>query len=339
MIWSPRISTRAGGRAAKVPAVSATRAPIAAGSPPFSRRLIRRSPGAVVTVTAAWLARGGGASARVTAAGPYASATNRRAASRSPRASAAVARSRVTACANASGGRGLAGRVQSRDAGEVLCGGCLVAACPGGLGQLSIERRQRSSGGWRPCCRARWRPPTRPRLIAGRRCPFRCPTGRRAPIRSPPTAGGWRSARLVRPARARPGPPGVQRSRSGSCGRRSRRRHRFFNYYTTLLITPMFIFSGVFYPVATLPAIAQVVVNILPLSHAIALIRPLVAGQPLTEPALHLAVLFAYAVAGYVAASFFIRRRLISRRPALPATVSGSGGCGACCSRSRRRRR
>ncbi len=85
----------------------------------------------------------------------------------------------------------------------------------------------------------------------------------------------------------------------------------FFNYYTTLLITPMFIFSGVFYPVATLPAVAQVVVNILPLSHAIALIRPLVAGQPLADPGLHIAVLLGYAVVGYVAASIFIRRRLI----------------------------
>ena len=85
----------------------------------------------------------------------------------------------------------------------------------------------------------------------------------------------------------------------------------FFNYYTTLLITPMFIFSGVFYPVATLPAAAQAIVHVLPLSHAIALIRPLVAGQPLVDPVLHLAVLLGYAAVGYVAATVFIRRRLI----------------------------
>ena len=85
----------------------------------------------------------------------------------------------------------------------------------------------------------------------------------------------------------------------------------FFNYYATLLITPMFIFSGVFYPVSALPAFAQVVVNILPLSHAIALVRPLVAGQAVTAPALHLAVLLAYALIGYLAATIFIRRRLI----------------------------
>jgi len=85
----------------------------------------------------------------------------------------------------------------------------------------------------------------------------------------------------------------------------------FFNYYTTLLITPMFIFSGVFYPVATLPPIAQSIVGILPLSHAIALIRPLVAGQAMTDPGLHIGVLLVYAVVGYGAATIFIRRRLI----------------------------
>jgi lipooligosaccharide transport system permease protein len=86
----------------------------------------------------------------------------------------------------------------------------------------------------------------------------------------------------------------------------------FFSYYVTLLITPMFIFSGVFYPISTLPAFAQTIVQVLPLSHAIALIRPLVAGQGVDQPLLHVAVLVAYAVIGYLAASVFIRRRLIT---------------------------
>lgn len=85
----------------------------------------------------------------------------------------------------------------------------------------------------------------------------------------------------------------------------------FFSYYVTLLITPMFIFSGVFYPISTLPAVAQTIVNILPLSHAIALIRPMVAGQPAENVAVHLAVIVSYAVVGYMAATIFIRRRLI----------------------------
>ncbi len=85
----------------------------------------------------------------------------------------------------------------------------------------------------------------------------------------------------------------------------------FFNYYVTLLITPMFIFSGVFYPIGTLPGFAQTIVHVLPLSHAVALIRPLVAGQPLEQLFLHVGVLLAYAGAGYLAATIFIRRRLI----------------------------
>ncbi len=85
----------------------------------------------------------------------------------------------------------------------------------------------------------------------------------------------------------------------------------FFNYYVTLLITPMFIFSGVFYPITTLPDAAQAIVQALPLAHAVALIRPLVAGQPLEQPLLHVAVLLAYAGVGYLAAAAFVRRRLI----------------------------
>jgi lipooligosaccharide transport system permease protein len=79
----------------------------------------------------------------------------------------------------------------------------------------------------------------------------------------------------------------------------------------TLLITPMFIFSGLFYPVETLPEVAQVLVSVLPLSHAIALVRPLVSGQPLVAFWPHVTVLLAYAVGGYLAATIFIRRRLI----------------------------
>ena len=90
------------------------------------------------------------------------------------------------------------------------------------------------------------------------------------------------------------------------------RSYDFFNYYVTTVMTPMFIFCGVFYPIRTLPDVAQVIVQILPLTHAVALVRPLVAGQEVTQPALHTAVLLAYAVVGYIAATFFVKRRLIT---------------------------
>ena len=85
----------------------------------------------------------------------------------------------------------------------------------------------------------------------------------------------------------------------------------FFNYYFTLAITPMFILCGVFYPVDALPEPLQAFVQLLPLTHAVALVRPLVAGQPLSDVPLHLVVLFAYAVIGYYIAVVFARRRLV----------------------------
>jgi lipooligosaccharide transport system permease protein len=49
----------------------------------------------------------------------------------------------------------------------------------------------------------------------------------------------------------------------------------------------------------------------LPLTHAVDLVRPLIAGQPVTHVTLHLAVLAAYAVTGFAIAAVLIRRRLL----------------------------
>jgi lipooligosaccharide transport system permease protein len=84
----------------------------------------------------------------------------------------------------------------------------------------------------------------------------------------------------------------------------------FFNYYVTLVLTPMFILSGVFYPVTSLPVALQAFVQVLPLTHAVELVRPLVAGLPPTGVALHLGVLAAYGAVGYAIAVVLTRRRL-----------------------------
>ncbi len=85
----------------------------------------------------------------------------------------------------------------------------------------------------------------------------------------------------------------------------------FFNYYFVLVITPMFIVSGVFYPVTTLPELMQTAVQFLPLPHAVALARPLVTGQELINPLLHLAVLAAYAIISYYIAVVMVRKKLL----------------------------
>ena len=89
------------------------------------------------------------------------------------------------------------------------------------------------------------------------------------------------------------------------------RSYDFFAYYVTLVITPMYIFCGVFYPTDALPGIAQSFVDLLPLTHAVGLIRPLAAGQLPAEFALHVGVLTAYAVIGFYFAVVLVRRRLI----------------------------
>ena len=85
----------------------------------------------------------------------------------------------------------------------------------------------------------------------------------------------------------------------------------FFSYYFVLVVTPMFILCGVFYPVETLPEAVRGAVYLLPLTHAVHLTRGLVAGAELTQPLLHLAVLVGYALVSYVIAAILVRRKLM----------------------------
>ena len=85
----------------------------------------------------------------------------------------------------------------------------------------------------------------------------------------------------------------------------------FFMYYFTLVITPMTLVSGVFFPVSQLPGPLQAVAQVLPLTHAIDLVRPLMSGALPTGIPLHLAVLVAYAVTALYVALVLTRRRLM----------------------------
>lgn len=87
--------------------------------------------------------------------------------------------------------------------------------------------------------------------------------------------------------------------------------YAFFSYYTTLVMMPLMLLSGVFYPLHALPELVQTVLYALPLIHAVQLVRPLMAGLPVTDIALHLGVLVAYGIVGYWIALRLIRRRLL----------------------------
>ncbi len=85
----------------------------------------------------------------------------------------------------------------------------------------------------------------------------------------------------------------------------------FFLYYFTLIVTPMFLFSGVFFPVASLPAAIQWLVWGLPLSHAVALVRPLMTGLPAGAVWPHFIVLGFYIAILFYLAVVCARRKMI----------------------------
>ena len=74
----------------------------------------------------------------------------------------------------------------------------------------------------------------------------------------------------------------------------------------------MAFLSGVFFPLAQLPAWLQAVAQALPLTHALALARPLLLGQTPAAPLLNIAVLLGYAVAGAYVATVLTRKRLLT---------------------------
>ncbi|MCC7114393.1 MAG: ABC transporter permease [Burkholderiales bacterium] len=85
----------------------------------------------------------------------------------------------------------------------------------------------------------------------------------------------------------------------------------FFTYFFTLVMTPMLLLSGVYFPVDQLPAALAAVAQALPLSHAIALARPLMRGEVPAAIAQHLLVIVAFASVAYYVALVLVRRRLL----------------------------
>ena len=86
----------------------------------------------------------------------------------------------------------------------------------------------------------------------------------------------------------------------------------FFMYYFTLVVTPMMLTCGVFFPRDQLPAWLQDVAAALPLTHAVAIARPLMNGAVPDGAPVHLLVLAAYAVSSCYGAVVLARRRLLT---------------------------
>jgi lipooligosaccharide transport system permease protein len=85
----------------------------------------------------------------------------------------------------------------------------------------------------------------------------------------------------------------------------------FFMYYFILAITPMMLASGVFFPLDQLPSWLQAAAFVLPLTHAVALVRPLMTGGVPQSISARVVVMVVYAVASRYIALVPARRRLL----------------------------
>ena len=77
------------------------------------------------------------------------------------------------------------------------------------------------------------------------------------------------------------------------------------------LILPMFLFSGTFFPISTLPRPLEIVAWFTPLWHGVTLCRDLTLGHVVADDLLHVAYLLAIVTVGLVAARFTYSKRLV----------------------------
>jgi len=98
----------------------------------------------------------------------------------------------------------------------------------------------------------------------------------------------------------------------GLCATAHAKSWEFFSYFFTFWVTPMFIFSGVFFGIDRFPDYVQPIAWVLPMTHVIEVVRPLTAGQPqsLAMAFLHIGYVAALAAAAFALAYRRLRIRL-----------------------------
>jgi lipooligosaccharide transport system permease protein len=89
------------------------------------------------------------------------------------------------------------------------------------------------------------------------------------------------------------------------------RGYDVFNYYFTLVIAPMYLFGGVFFPLEEMPAWVRTGALAVPLTHVVRLSRALVRGTLSMTLAVHVVAVLVFLVIAAFLAVRVLRRRII----------------------------
>ncbi|NJK89909.1 MAG: ABC transporter permease [Myxococcales bacterium] len=85
----------------------------------------------------------------------------------------------------------------------------------------------------------------------------------------------------------------------------------FFTYYFTIILSPLLLLSGAWYPLEGLPWALRMLSSLSPLTHAVRPMRDMMLGTPGASTVLSVSILFAYVFVFTIAATWVIRRRLV----------------------------
>ncbi len=85
----------------------------------------------------------------------------------------------------------------------------------------------------------------------------------------------------------------------------------FFSYYFTIAISTMFLFSGVFYPVSSLPYFVKYFVYLMPLYYTVGIMRLLDEGKLYPVIFVYFVIIILFILLFFYSSVFFIRKRVI----------------------------
>jgi lipooligosaccharide transport system permease protein len=88
------------------------------------------------------------------------------------------------------------------------------------------------------------------------------------------------------------------------------RSYDAFLFFTTLVITPMLLLGGVFFPLSRMPEMVQMAAAALPLTQGVKLARALVTGQPPDNPIAGVAIILGVTIIALSIAVRLTRKRM-----------------------------